>query len=62
MKSKIKRAVELRTMLSQRRWGSTKWVTRATYAKDKAPCERENFDKLSVILRSDWCNITHSLV
>ena len=42
MKSKIKRAAELRTTLSQRRWGPTKWVTGATYAEDEAPHEWEN--------------------
>ena len=62
MKSKIKQAAELRMMLSQRRWGPAKQVTRATYMEDKAPREQENFDKQSVILRSDWCNIMHSLV
>ena len=62
MKSKIKRAAELRTTLSQRRWGPTKRVTRATYVEEEALCERENFDKISVILRSDWCNITCSMV
>ena len=62
MKSKIKRAAELRMTLSQRRWGPAKRVTGATYAEDEAPRERENFDKQSVILRSDWCNITRSLV
>ena len=62
MKSKIKQAVELRTTLSQWRWGPTKWVTRATYAEDEAPREREDFDKQSVILHSDWCNIMRSLV
>ena len=62
MKSKIKQAVELRTTLSQRRWRSAKRVTGATYAEDEALRERENFDKLSVILCSDWCNIMHSLV
>ena len=62
MKSKIKQAAELRTTLSQRRWGPSKRVTRATYVEDKAPRKRENFDKQSVILRSDWCNITCSLV
>ena len=44
MKSKMKRAAELRTTLSQRRWGPTKRVTGATYAEDEAPRERENFD------------------
>ena len=62
MKRKIKQAAELRMMLSQRRWGPTKQVTEATYAEDKAPHERENFDKQSVILCSDWCNIMRSLV
>ena len=49
MKSKIKQAAELRTTLSQRRWGPVKQVTGVTYAEDEAPCERENFDKQSVI-------------
>ena len=62
MKRKIKRAAELRTTLSQWRWGPAKRITGATYAEDEAPRERENFDKQSVILRSDWCNIMHSLV
>ena len=62
MKSRIKRAAELRMILSQQRWGPAKWVTGATYAEDEAPCKRENFDKLSVMLRSDWCNIMRSLV
>ena len=62
MKSKIKRAAELKTMLSQRRWGPAKWVTGATYAEDEAPREQENLDKKSVILCSDWCNIMRSLV
>ena len=62
MKSKIKQAAELRTTLSQRRWGPAKRVTGGTYAEDKALRERENMDKQSVILRSDWCNITRSLV
>ena len=62
MKSRIKLAAELRMMLSQWRWGPTKWVTGATYTEDKAPRERENFDKLSVILHSDWCNIMRSLM
>ena len=62
MKNKIKRAVELRMTLSQRRWGPTKRVTGVTYAEDKAPRERENLDKQSVKLRSDWCNIMRSLV
>ena len=62
MKSKTKRAAELRTMLSQWRWGPAKQVTGVTYTEDEAPRERENFDKLSVILRSDWCNIMRSLV
>ena len=62
MKSKIKQAAELRMMLRQQRWGPAKRVTGATYAEDEAPRERENFDKQSVILRSDWCNITRSLV
>ena len=44
MKSKIKRAAELRTTLSQRRWGPAKWVTGATYAEDEGPRERENFN------------------
>ena len=62
MKRKTKRAVELRTTLSQQRWGPTKQVTGAAYAEDKAPRKQENFDKQSVILCSDWCNITRSLV
>ena len=45
MKSKVKRAVELRTMLSQQRWGPAKRVTGATYMEDEALRERENFDK-----------------
>ena len=49
-------------MLSHRRWGPAKRVTGATYAEDEAPHEQENFDKQSVTLRSDWCNITRSLV
>ena len=43
MKRKIKRAVELRTMLSQRRWGPMKRVTGATYAEDEALRERGKF-------------------
>ena len=42
MKSKLKRAAELRMTLSQQRWGPAKWVTGATYAEDEAPREREN--------------------
>ena len=49
-------------MLSQQRWGTAKRVTGATYAEDKASREQKNFDKLNVILRSDWCNIMRSLV
>ena len=45
MKSKIKRAAELRTKLSQRRWGPAKRVTGAIYSEDEALHERENFDK-----------------
>ena len=35
---------------------------RSNLEEDEAPHERENFDKQSVILGSDWCNITCSLV
>ena len=49
-------------MLSQQRWGPAKWVTGATYVEDEAPRKRENLDKQSVKLRSDWCNIMSSLV
>ena len=45
MESKIKRAVELRTMLSQRRWGPAKRVTGVTYVEDEAPRKRENLNK-----------------
>ena len=62
MKSIIKQAAELRTTLSQRRWEPVKPVTGATYAEDEGLRERENLDKQSVILRSDWCSITRSLV
>ena len=62
MKSKIKQAAELRMTLSQWRWGPVKRVTGVTYTEDKAPREQQNFDKLSVTLRSEWCNIMRSLV
>ena len=39
MKNGIKRAAEMRIMLSQRRWGPTKWVTKATLVADEAPHE-----------------------
>ena len=45
MKSKIKQAAELRTTLSQWRWGPAKRVTGATYVEDEASREWENFDK-----------------
>ena len=60
--NRIKRAAELRTTLSQQRWGPTKWVIGVTKAEDEAPHKQKKIGKQSVILRSYWYNIIHSLL
>ena len=62
MKSRIRRAVELKMMVKLVEWRPKKWVTRATKTKDEAMCKREKFKKHSVILQSDYCNVMRSLL